>query len=90
MSFARLIEKTARLVFRREIAAVHTSVIAQIVSFDTALNTCSVQPCIKRIRSEDPDNLGSVPLPQIDDVPVLQRGSGKLFLSVLPSNRPST
>ena len=84
MNLSRIVERIARLVFRREIADVHTHAVAQVVSYAALTNTCSIQPCIRRIRSEDPNNLTTVQLPQIDDVPVMHRGSGKCLLTVAP------
>jgi hypothetical protein len=63
---------------------VHTQMPARVVSYNGHNNTCSIQPCINRIRTEDPNNLTIIELPQINDVPVKQCGSGKLLLSVAP------
>lgn len=62
---------------------VRTHLPAQVVSYDSTANTCSVQPCVKQLKFVDPDKT-EVNLPQLDDVPVAQCGSGKLLLSVAP------
>jgi hypothetical protein len=77
------------LLVRRVVKAVlsdevHTHLPAEVISYNAALNTCSVQPCINRIRTDDPDNLTTVKLPQLDDVPVKQFGSGKCLMSIAP------
>jgi hypothetical protein len=84
MGWFRDIARVARQVFRREIAAVRTHTPAQVVSFDPDQNTCSVQPCIKILRTDDPNHTYTQDLPQIDDVPVHQQGSGKTLLSQAP------
>jgi hypothetical protein len=65
------------------LANVHTHMPAQVVSYNATENTCSVQPTIQRIRTSDPDKV-LVNLPQLDDVPVKQFGSGKCLLSIAP------
>jgi hypothetical protein len=55
-----------------------------VVSYDAALNLVSIQPVIKRIRTDDPNNMTTILGPQIDDVPVQQAGSGKCLLTVAP------
>jgi hypothetical protein len=80
MRIGALVKQIAQMVFRQEMAKVHTNLPAQVVSYDDAEN---VQPCLKRLRTNDPDSQ-FVQLPQIDDVPVKQFGSGKLLFSVAP------
>ena len=84
MSWATKLVKLIRDVFDEKIADVHTHLPARVVSFDASLNTCSIQLCVKRIRTDDPNNLTYVELPIIRDVPVHQFGSGKCLLSVSP------
>jgi hypothetical protein len=85
MGLANEIKRIARRVVESFLAEkVHTHLPAQVVSYDATTNTCSIQPCIMRMRSEDPGNLTTIELPQVDDVPVKQFGSGKLLLSVAP------
>ena len=83
MNLQRSIEKIVKRIIGRFISDVHTHMPCQVVSYDAALNTVSLQPCIKRIRLDDPDNR-TVNLPVIEDVPVQQFGSGKLLVSVAP------
>jgi hypothetical protein len=78
-----IIELCSKL-FRSQMAMVRTNIPAQVVSYDASENTCSVVPCIVQVRTDDPDNLEPVQLPQVDDVPVKLQGSGKLLLSVAP------
>jgi hypothetical protein len=67
------------------LAGLRTHIPAQVVSYDAATNTVSVQPCIQVIRSEDPTNLSPRNLPVLENVPVRQYGSGKLFFTVAPA-----
>lgn len=62
-----------------------THVIAQIVSYDPETNLAVVQPVNKAIRLTDAANPIYVQLGVIQDVPVLQRGSGKLWCTVAPA-----
>jgi hypothetical protein len=73
-----------RLVSKVLSSSVRTNIPAQVVSYDPDENTCSVQPCIMRIRTDDPNNLEPIALPQVDDIPVKHQGSGKLGLFVAP------
>lgn len=73
-----------RSIFDEKISDIHTHIPAQVVSYDPALNLVSIQPCIMRLRIDDPNNITTVRLPQIDDVPVHQFGSGKCLLSIAP------
>ena len=75
-----LIEK----ITRKEISKIRTNIPAEVISFDAANNTCSIQPSIMQIRTDDSSNLEPLALPQVDDVPVKQQGSGELLLSVAP------
>lgn len=84
MGWTREIKRVAKAVFKLEMSQVRTHVPAQVVSFDSALNTCSVQPCIKILRTDDPNNTYTRELPQINDVPVRAFGSGKCLLTVAP------
>ena len=78
------IARLVRAITKRHLADVHTHLPAQVVSYNAATNTCSVQPCVKRMRTEDSNNLQTVTLPQIDDVPVMLFGSGKCIMTVAP------
>jgi hypothetical protein len=78
------IVKLIRSIVDEKFADVHTHLPAQIVAYDSATNLVSIQPCINRIRIDDPNNLTSIRLPQIDDVPVHHLGSGKCLLTVAP------
>jgi hypothetical protein len=84
MGWIRDIKILVRRMIQAALADVHTHIVAQVVSYTAATNTCSIQPCVTRIRAEDPQNMTTVELPQIDDVPVKQFGSGKCLLSVAP------
>lgn len=84
MGIERIITRLVRRIFKKELAKVHTCLIGQVVSYDGATNTCSVIPVQRRIRVNDPNNTTTIDLPQLDDVPVKQFGSGKLLFSVAP------
>jgi hypothetical protein len=84
MGLARDIIKLIRRGIRAAISDVHTHMVCQVVSYTAATNTCSLQPCIKVIRTDDPNNLTAVQLPVIEDIPVKQIGSGKCLLTVAP------
>lgn len=83
MSWLTALESFAKKIVEARLSTVHTSLPAQIVSYDSALNTCSIQPVIMRYDSENIET-GVMSLPQLDDIPVQQSGSGKLLLSVAP------
>jgi hypothetical protein len=84
MTWAREIRKIARSVFEELIPGVRTHLATVITSYDGATNTCKAQPTRRTIRVEDPDNMTTVDLPELQDVPVMQFGSGKLLLSCAP------
>ena len=85
MGLARTVIAVAKRAARAILASeVRTHMPAQVVSYNPTLNTCVVQPTIKAIRTEDPNNLATVLLPQIADVPVQQFGSGTLVITVPP------
>jgi hypothetical protein len=82
-----MIREVTRLVkrlFKKEKSKIFTTLIGQVVSYDGATNTCSVIPVQRRIRVNDPNHTTTIDLPQLDDVPVKQFGSGKLLFSVAP------
>lgn len=57
---------------------VHTAAPARVISFDSSLQTCVVQPTLKRkYKGSDTAEL----LPVIEDVPVIFPGSNDLFLT---------
>ena len=84
MSFFRDISRLVRRLVQAALSDVHTHIPAQVVSYNAALNTCSIQLCINRIRTEDPVNLTTIEIPPVDDVPVKLFGSGKLVCAVAP------
>lgn len=84
MSLFKDIAKIVKRIVGVEMADVHTHIPCQVVSYTAATNTCSLQPCIMRMRADDPNNFKEVQLPVLEDVPVQQMGSGSLLLSVAP------
>lgn len=76
----QLISSTVRALF----VPVRTHVPAQVTGYDGATNTCTVQPVIRKFRAVDPLNMTTVDLPELADVPVMQRGSGKLWATCAP------
>ncbi len=85
MSLIRDIKKLIRVMIDAYAADIHTHMPAQVISYDATANTVSVQPCIKRVRTDDPNNLTTAALPVLEDVPVKQFGSGDFVLTVPPS-----
>jgi len=84
MSLASAIKQLVKRLFKAELANIHTHLPAQVVSYDGTTNLAVVQPCIMQIRSEDPNNLTTVQLPMIEDVPVQQVGSGLVLFTCAP------
>ena len=82
---AREANLIAEQVFDAKKYRIRTHVIALVVDYDDATNTVTVQPVTRAIRLTDPDNVTTFDLPQISEVPVLQRGSGKVWLTVAPA-----
>jgi hypothetical protein len=83
MELIRKIQKLIRRHVDFALSHVHTHIPAQVISYDSGDNTVSVQPCIKVLRTTDPDN-DTIELPVIEDVPVSLLGSGKCLLTVAP------
>jgi hypothetical protein len=84
MNFVGRINLLIKQIVRSLISDIHTHLPAQVVSYNSLTNTCSVQPCINRIRTDDPKNMSTVSWPPLEDVPVKQFGSGKCLFSVAP------
>lgn len=83
MELIRKIQKLIRRHVDFALSSVHTHLPAQVISYDSGDNTVVVQPCIKVMRTGDPDN-DTIELPVIEDVPVSLLGSGKCLLTVAP------
>lgn len=64
---------------------IRTHLIGQVVSYDPEVNTAEIQPVTTTLRTRDPVNLTTKQLPVLRDVPVEQRGSGKLWMTVAPA-----
>ena len=84
MGLSREIVKIATSVFRKMIPSVRTHLTTVITAYDGATNKCKAQPVTRLVRAEDPNNKTTVDLPELEDVPVFQFGSGKLLLSCAP------
>lgn len=80
----RYITRLVRRLIAERLSDIHTHMLAQVVSYDKTTNLCSVRPCVKRLRTEDPDNDTTVESGIIDDIPVWHHGSGKCLQSVAP------
>ena len=81
----KIIRETIRLVksiVDSALADVHTHMPAQVVSYNETNNTVSVQPCINRIRTDDPSNLKTIQLPIISDVPVAFFGDSTFVITM--------
>lgn len=85
MNLAKMYMRAVSALFEKRKKSIHTNIVCQVVSYDEALNTCSVQPVVRAMRADDVNNMVPYDLPQVDDVPVKQMGSGKLLLSVAPA-----
>lgn len=83
MSWLNQIKNLIRRMIGAELAVVRTHFPAVVVSYDELTNTASVQPCVKLMRVLDASQ-ENVDMPQLDDVPVYQLGSGKCLLTVAP------
>jgi len=64
---------------------IRTHLIGQVISYDPETNTAQIQPVTRVLRMTDPTNVTTVDLPQIDDVPVSQVGSGKVWCTIAPA-----
>lgn len=76
----RAIKKLVNAIVSKRIAHIHTTIPAQVVSYDATKNTCSIQPCIGVMRTDDTDT-GYSDFPQLDDIPVGFPGNGDAFLT---------
>lgn len=84
MSWTRNLKKLIRSIVKEELSIVRTHIPAQVISYDADTNLAKVQPCIKGIRIDDPNNTTTKQLPVLTDVPVQQFGSGKCLISIAP------
>jgi len=82
MSIWRSITKLVRRLVRAELSGIHTTIICQIEAYTAATNTATVQPVYKLART---GGLETVQYPQLEDVPVRQFGSGKLWATCPPA-----
>ena len=80
----RELKKLVRNMVRAETAEIRTHFPAKVEEYTAATNTCTIQPCIKAIRTEDAGNMTTIGLTVLKDVPVRQHGSGKLLVSLAP------
>lgn len=80
-----LIKRIATAVFEAFQPSIRTHIVCTVIDYDGATNTATVQPVNRALRTTDPDNLTTVEIPPLTDVPVMQRGSGKLWLTVAPA-----
>ncbi len=79
----RHIKKLIRRMINNAVSDIHTSMPAQVISYDAATNLVSIQPVINIIRSDDPDN-DVIQMPVLEDIPCKQFGSGKCLLTIAP------
>lgn len=80
-----LIKRIATAVFEAFKPSIRTHIVCTVIDYDGTTNTATVQPVNRALRTTDPDNLTTVEIPPLTDVPVMQRGSGKLWLTVAPA-----
>ena len=85
MSWLREIKLLASRIAKAEASRVRTCTVGQITEYDATRNAVKIRLCVKSMRTEDPENLTTVEMPVLEDIPVQQFGSGKLLLSVPPS-----
>jgi hypothetical protein len=65
-------------IIESRLADLHTSMPGQIMSFDSATQTATIQPCLQRKYQGEDD---AVNLPSIEDVPVHFVGSGDYWIT---------
>jgi hypothetical protein len=80
-----LIKRVTTAVFEAFKPSIRTHIVCTVIDYDGTTNTATVQPVNRALRTTDPDNLTTVEIPPLTDVPVMQRGSGKLWLTVAPA-----
>jgi hypothetical protein len=85
MSWLREIKLMVRRIAKAEASRVRTCTVGQITEYDATRNAVKIRLCVKAMRTEDPENLTTVEMPILEDIPVQQFGSGKLLFSVPPS-----
>lgn len=64
--------------FQNQLTEVHTCLPGKVISFDSTLQTCSVQPTLKRLFYGDDE---ATEIPIIEDVPVVFPGSGDFWVT---------
>jgi hypothetical protein len=85
MSWATIIYQKCAQIAGVAASSINTNIVCQVVSYDADANTCSLQPVVKVMRADDPENMGTMELPQLDNIPVKHQGSGKFLVSVAPA-----
>lgn len=80
MNLSRTLKKFVNAIISRRFSMMHTHIPAQVVSYDSSTNTCSIQPTVRIFRTDDTD-AGDSQLPTLDDIPVQFAGSGNVFLT---------
>jgi hypothetical protein len=85
MSWLREIKLLASRIAKAEAARVRTCTVGQITEYDATRNAVKIRLCVKSMRTEDPENMTTVEMPVLEDIPVQQFGSGKLLFCVPPA-----
>jgi hypothetical protein len=83
MSLLRAILNAIPQIVSKKISRIRTHIPAQVVEYNSGENTVTVQPCIDQFLFTNPEKV-SAPLPKLKNIPVSQRGSGKLWITVAP------
>lgn len=84
-SLIRQIATLCRRTVRAETARIHTMTVGRVEEYDATENKVKVTLCVRRIRTEDPENMTTTEVGILEDVPVKHRGSGKLVDTMPPA-----
>ena len=84
MSIYSKLEGFFKRLFDSKVATMRTNTVCQVVSYDANTNLVNLQPCIMGVRTDDTDSPNKQ-LPPINDIPVFQFGSSKLWATVAPT-----
>ncbi len=84
MGIGSSLYKTIKAIFAVETAQLRTNTVCKVVAYDETTNLVSLQPCIMGINTDNTETPVEQ-LPQVNDIPVFQFGSGKLMCTVAPA-----
>jgi len=84
IEWIKRVKAVARKAVEIALSRVETHEVCEVISYDSVTNTVSLQPVVKRMRTQDPNNLTTVQAQVIEDIPVAQGGSGGVLLTAAP------